>query len=895
MTSTGGPKTAGNPGNVRLRIDGVIADVPAGGSLLEALLELGFDVPHLCYDPRLAPAGACRLCNVEIVGRPGHVAACTQEPTEGLVVRTRTAELEAGRKTTLELLASRYPAEDAGGSDPLHRYFARYGVMPQGTHRFPVDETHPYIRVDMSRCIDCFRCVRICRDVEGQDVWSVQERSQALRVVPDGPSLRDSSCVSCGACVDTCPSGALEDRSVVSLGEPAAWTRSTCPYCGTGCETNVGTRDGRIVDIRPVLNSKVSKGHLCVKGRYAFAFEHSEDRLTHPMIRRGAGWERVSWPEAVRFVADSFQRIVAAHGKDSVGVLGSARATNEDNYVAQKFARVVLGTNNVDCCARVCHAPTAFALSHVLGAGASTNSFDDVELAAGFLVCGANPLENHPIVGARIRQAVRRGARLVVIDPRRTELAELAHVHLRVKPGKNVPLLHAMAFVVLEEGLFDADFVRTRVAGVDRFRALVQSYSPERVAAECGVDAAGIRAAARLYATSRPAMEFHGLGVTEHTQGVDGVRCLANLALLTGNFGKRGSGMNPLRGQNNVQGSAHMGCEPSHLTGYATLDKRADFERVWVTALPAEPGRNLMQMVEGAHRGTLRGLWAIGYDVLLTNPEAAFVEEALSRLDLLVVQDLFLNETARRFAHVVLPAASSFEKDGTFMNSERRVQRVRRAVDPPGEARADYRIVCDVAAAMGRAESFSFDTAEDVWNEVRKVWPAGAGISYRRIEHDGLQWPCPREDHPGTEVLHVDRFSIGPRAEMSLVDFMPSPEERERDDYPFVLLTGRTRYQFNAGTMTMRTPNVDLRPGDVLDISPSDAERLGLSTGDLVTVRSRYGAARLPVAITDRMRPGELFATFTTANVFINRVTSPYRDGFTDTPEYKMTAVRLER
>jgi formate dehydrogenase major subunit len=809
-------------------------------------------------------------------------------------VRTRNPELEALRRTTLELLARGYPADDSSGVDALHRYFERYGVAPSGARRVAPDVVHPHIRVDMSRCIHCLRCVRICRDLQGQDVWHVVGRGDEAHVVPDGPTLRDSSCVSCGACVDTCPSGALEDQSMYDGGEPDTWTRSTCPYCGTGCETNVGTRNGRVVTVRPALDSPVSKGHLCVKGRYAFDFIRSGDRLEHPMIRRDGNWTRASWEEAIQFVADAFRRVLDRHGPAGVGMLGSARATNEDNYVAQKFARVVLRTNNVDCCARVCHAPTAVALSDVLGTGAATNSFDDIELSSCFLVCGANPTENHPIVGARIRQQARRGAKLIVIDPRRTELADEADIHLRVRPGRNIPLLHAMAHTIIDEGLADRSFIEDRVENLPSFRTFIAGFTPEAAALECAVSPDEIRAAARLYAASSPAMTFHGLGVTEHGQGTDGVRCLANLALLTGNIGKRGAGLNPLRGQNNVQGAAHMGCEPSRVTGYAKIASARDvIEPVWGTALSLTPGLNLLQMMDAARRGVLRALWAVGYDILFTNANANETEKALGSLEFLVVQDLFMNETARRFAHVVLPAASSFEKDGTFMNSERRIQRVRRAVEPAGEARPDWQIQCDVAKAMGRKDGFCFASAEEIWEEIRKVWPLGAGITYARLEERGMQWPCPDESHPGTEVLHVGRFASGKRAALSFVRHQLSPEVLN-DDYPLLLVTGRTLNQFNAGTMTLRTKNVELRPDDLLEISPTDAQRFAVEDGAVVTVRSRHGEARLHACVTDRVRSGEVFATFHTTATFLNRVTSPHRDAETDTPEYKLTAVRIE-
>jgi formate dehydrogenase major subunit len=881
-------------------IDGQQHELAAGLTVLQALNALGVEVPQLCHDERVAPAAVCRLCLVEVEGEPHPVPACATPLSNGMAVRTHSRRLEADRRTILAMLARRHPADVSRLPEtPFLRVLRAYGVDGElGGTRDPslVDDSHPYLYADMSRCIDCYRCVRICNELQGQFVWMVLNRGDRTRIVPDsGTTLRESSCVSCGACVDTCPTNALEDKTLRSLGLPTDWTRTTCPYCGVGCEMEVGTREGGIVTVRPSLDAPVSKGHLCAKGRYAFGFLRAPDRVTAPMIREGERWREVSWSEAIGFVAGRLRGILERHGPRSVGVLGSARATNEENYVAQKLARVVLGTHNVDCCARVCHAPSAAALKAMLGTGAATNSYDDIEQARTLLVCGANVTENHPIVGARIKQAALRGANLVVIDPRRIELAEHADIHLQLRPGTNVPLLNAMAQVIMTEGLVDEAFVRERVSERDGFEAFVANWAPERAAAICGVEAALIREAARLYARERPSMSVHGLGMTEHVQGTEGVMCLVNLALLTGNLGKPGTGVNPLRGQNNVQGAAHMGCEPENLTGFVPVEEgRARFESAWDAPLPSTRGLDLMTMLDAARAGRFRALWAIGYDVLLTNPDARATREALASLELLVVQDLFLNETARDLGTVFLPVAASFEKDGTFMNAERRIQRVRRVVAPPAGAKADWEILCEVARAMGHPEGFGFQSAEEIWNEVRALWKVGAGISYARLEQGGIQWPCPSEDHPGTRVLHAEVFPIGRRASLGRIDFHPTPETTT-EDYPFLLMTGRTLYQFNAGTMTGRTLNMVLRPRDVLSVSLEDARQLGLEDGERVRIRSCHGEAVLPANLDPAMRPGELFATFHTAEAFLNRVTGPHRDRHTDTPEYKVTAVRVEK
>lgn len=900
---------------MKLCVNGRTLAVPDGSTLLQATRLAGVEVPTLCHDDRLKPAGACRLCLVRVSGVHHLVPACATPVTDGMEVETHTSEIEETRRTLLQLLAEDYPAEAVvqWPEKQFHRWLQHYQVRKNewrltngmdaadGSSTCDVrhssfhDSGHPYLNADLSRCIDCFRCVRICNEVQGQFVWHVTGPGHDASIVPDGPTLLTSSCVSCGACVDTCPTGALEDQSIRQRGVPTKWTRTTCPYCGVGCEMNVGTREGRIVQVKPVLDAPVSKGHLCVKGRYAFDFIHATDRVTEPMIREGRGWRVVSWPEAIECVAENFRRIVEETGSDSIGVLGSARGTNEENYLAQKFARVVLGTNNVDCCARVCHSPTAAGMKQTLGTGAATNSFDDIEDAATFLICGCNPTENHPIVGARIKQALLRGAKLIVIDPREIELAHHAAVHLQLRPGTNVPLLHALAHVLVTEGLADEAALRERVSDFESFRDFIAAWTPERAAIITGVPAEDIRAAARLYATQKPAMCFHGLGVTEHTQGTESVMCLVNLALLTGNFGKPGSGVNPLRGQNNVQGSAHMGCEPGNLTGFVPLDQGRDaFETAWQAPVPRAPGLNLMQMMDAAGAGRLKALWAIGYDVALTNPNTVTTKEALAKLDFVVVQDLFMNELAREFGHVFLPACSSFEKDGTFMNSERRVQRVREAMEPFGLSKPDWEIICAVAKAMGFEAQFDFHSAEEIWNEVRAVWKAGAGISYQRIEHGGLQWPCPSEDHPGTTILHTESFPHGQRAPLKRVEYAATAETTTAE-FPFLLTTGRTLYQFNAGTMTMRTPNATLRATDTLDFSATDARRLGLRDGDRVRVRSRHGAADIPVRVDSRVQPGELFATFHVVEVFLNQLTSPHRDRVVMTPEYKVVAVSVEK
>ncbi len=725
---------------IRATINGLPGEFDDGVTILRAAAQLGIDIPTLCNDDRLDAVGACRMCLVEIKGRPNQAVSCTTLLADKMEVATNSEPVETARKWNLRMLAGNYPSSafTAYPEKPFHKLAADHGLTADDFHgadALAKDDSHTYITTDMSRCINCYACVRICADVQGQFVWHVVGRGEDSEIVPDsfGP-FGDSTCVSCGACVDACPSGALEDKTVIERGFPTEWTKTTCPYCGTGCEMNVGIRDDRVVQVKPVLDAPVNYGHLCVKGRYAYDFIDADDRVTEPLIRENGEWKPVSWDEAMAYTADRLKGLIAEHGAESIAVLGSARATNEENYLAQKFTRVVLGTNNVDCCARVCHTPTAAAMKMMIGTGAMTNSFDDIEKARTIILCGANPSENHPIPGARIKQAVlKHGTKLIVVDPRKTELTKIADVHLQLRPGTNILIFNALAHAIIDEGLADPEFIAERVDEFEQFKAFVADYSPDAVAERCGVDAELIRKAARIYATDKPSMSMHGLGMTEHLQGTEGVMTIVNLALLTGNIGKSGSGVNPLRGQNNVQGSAHMGCDPGILTGSISVDAgRELFENIWQRPVPVAAGMNQLQMIDAARDGKLKALWTIGYDVLVSNANAHETEKAFANMNLVIIQDFFMNETAKRFGHVFLPATTSFEKDGTFMNGERRIQRIRKAVSPRGNSLSDLEIICDLARAMGFADDFAFESAEDVWNEIRAVWPDGYGITYER-------------------------------------------------------------------------------------------------------------------------------------------------------------------
>ncbi|GLH67946.1 formate dehydrogenase subunit alpha [Geothrix edaphica] len=882
---------------IRLRVNGRDVAARPGTMLLQACRENGIDIPTLCSDPRLKPASSCRLCEVEVAGRERSPCACATPVEEGMEVATHTPALEDFRRAMLTHLAERIPGEDPArlAGKPFRKLLDAYGVEPSGTRKPEAKQPeHPYLDVDLSWCVACGRCVRICDEVQGQNIWTFTGRGADLALAPGlSPGLRESACVSCGACADTCPTGAIEDVSRLAAGLPERWVRTTCPYCGTGCEMEVGVKGGRITEARPVFASPVSRGHLCVKGRYGWGFSDAPDRITEPLIRRNGVWEPATWDEALAAAASALQQARRAGGPSAVGVLASSRSTNEENYLTQKFARLALGTNNVDCCARVCHAPSAAGLGQTFGTGAATNSYADIERAGLLMVVGANPTENHPIVGARIRQRARAGVPLIVIDPRRTELADLATIHLAPRPGTNLPLLQAMASLILGEGLTDPAFLAARTEGLEAYAASLREWTPERVGALCGIEPEAIRRAARLYATTGPAMIFHGLGVTEQRQGTDGVAALAHLALLTGNVGIPGAGVNPLRGQNNVQGSAQMGCEPSRLTGYQKLAQSREIHaQVWGAELPEEPGLNALEMIDAAGEGRLKALLVIGYDPLLSHPGARETAENLNGLEALIVVDLFLTETAKAFGTVFLPAASPFEKEGTYMNGERRVQRVRQVVPPKGGSRTDMAILAALAERLGAGQPFRHPDAAAVWDEARQVWPAIAGISHGRLDQEGgLQWPCPAEDHPGTPVLHAGGFPGG-RAAFRPLGWTPSLEVTN-GEFPFLLNTGRSLFHFNAATMTGRTRNRELRADDELELHPDDAAELGLSAGDPVHVQSRHGAFTLRTRPTDRVRRGEPFATFHAVAAYVNLATGPGRDTVTGTPEYKVTAVNL--
>jgi formate dehydrogenase major subunit len=909
----GTPET-GSADKVALTIDGRAVMVPAGTSVMRAAALAGGSIPKLCATDNLAAFGSCRLCLVEIEGVKGTPASCTMPVAEGMVVQTQTPRLAKLRRGVMELYISDHPLDcltcSANGDCELQDQAAavglrdvRYGYAGENHLAQVVDASNPYFDFDPAKCIVCSRCVRACDEVQGTFALTLDGRGFASKVSAGqaGDDFLSSECVSCGACVQACPTATLQEKAVKAIGKPERAVVTTCAYCGVGCTFRAEMRGEQLVRMVPWKDGKANRGHSCVKGRFAWGYANHQDRITRPMIREAIDqpWREVSWDEALAFTAGRLEAIKAQYGARALGGITSSRCTNEETFLVQKLVRVGFGSNNVDTCARVCHSPTGYGLKTTFGTSAGTQDFDSVMQADVIVVMGANPTDAHPVFASRMKRRLRQGAKLIVIDPRRIDLVRSPHVeaahHLALQPGTNVAVLTAMAHVVVTEGLADEAFIRERCDWDEyqdwaRFVA-EERHSPETLEAVTRVPAETLREAARLYATGGNGAIYYGLGVTEHSQGSSTVMAIANLAMATGNIGRPGVGVNPLRGQNNVQGSCDMGSFPHELAGYRHISDvavREMFEKDWGVALDPEPGLRIPNMLDAALDGSFRAIYIQGEDILQSDPNTAHVAAGLSAMDCVIVHDLFLNETAN-YAHVFLPGSTFLEKDGTFTNAERRIQLVRKVMEP-ANGMEDWEVTQALANAMGL--DWCYTHPSQIMDEIARLTPTFAGVSFARLEEAGsLQWPV-NEAHPdGAPVMHVDGFVRG-KGRFVVTDYVPT-DEKTGPRYPLLLTTGRILSQYNVGAQTRRTANVVWHGEDVLEIHPSDAENRGLKTGDWVRLASRKGETTLRADVTTRVAPGVVYTTFHHPETQANVVTTEFSDWATNCPEYKVTAVQV--
>ncbi|MBN1234717.1 MAG: formate dehydrogenase subunit alpha [Methanotrichaceae archaeon] len=909
---------------IRLSIDDREVEVPQGATILEAARSAGSYIPALCDHPDLKPIGSCKLCIVSVKGLDYYPTACNTLAEEGMVVQTRTDELQEMRRHTLEMLLAltNHPTsclvcERRNECGDLRECMRKFPVTV-GCKYCPKDGEcelqeavqfvgleniryqisfknlpvlrEPFFDRNYNLCILCGRCVRTCQEVRGEGVLSINPDFHRNHWI--GPEcLEDSDCRFCGSCVDICPTGALYAR-FEKWQKPEKTTETICPYCGVGCRIEVGVLDNRVVKVRGKRDCLPNNGQLCVKGRFGLGFVESPERLTVPLIRKNDKLVEASWEEALRLVAEKLN----GYKGDGFAFLSSAKCSNEENYLAQKFARLVMQTNNVDHCARLCHASTVAALALAFGSGAMTNSIEELIDAGCIFIIGSNTSEQHPVIALKIKEAKRRGARIIVANPRWIDLCKIADVWLRQTPGTDVPLVLEMCRIILEEKLMDEEFISQRTEGFSEFKASLLKLSGPDASRITGVKSELIQEAARIYARGNPSSIIYSMGITQHSHGVDNIFSLANLAMMTANIGRPSSGINPLRGQNNVQGSCDMGALPNVLPAYQAVtnpDLRGKFERAWGAALPEKPGLTVVELMNAAFEGQIRAMYIMGENPVVSDPDSSHVVEALKSLEFLVVQDIFLSETAA-LADVVLPATSSLEKDGTFTNTERRVQRIRKALEPVGESMPDWMILCALAGHMGWQEQFCYDDPGQIMSEVAGLSPSYGGISFERLEGNGLQWPCPNPEHPGTGYLHKGQFTRG-LGKFNVVDYRPSMELPD-EDYPFILTTGRVLCQYHTGTMTRKVSDLNLLRGEELvEMNPQDALTLGIEDGELIEVASRRGKVRAKAMTTEKSPAGVVFMTFHFSETPTNVLTNPALDPIAKIPELKVCAVKVSK
>ncbi|MBB6520046.1 formate dehydrogenase subunit alpha [Pseudoteredinibacter isoporae] len=909
-----GTPSAATGKTVNVIIDGKPLKVEEGSSIMRAALESAIYIPKLCATDSLEAYGSCRICAVEIEGGRGTPAACTTPVTEGMVVHTQSEKLQKLRRNIMELYISDHPLDclscSANGECELQDTAAavglrevRYGFNGENHLSLEKDQSNPYFDFEPSKCIVCSRCVRACEETQGTFALTVSGRGFDSQISAAAENILASDCVSCGACVQACPTASLMEKPYAEGRNATRSVKTTCAYCGVGCGFEVDLQGQEPLRMRPDKSSQSNHGHACVKGRFAFAYVNHPDRVRSPLIRDSIedAWREASWEEAIHFAADKLKAVQAQYGRQSIGAITSSRCTNEETYLVQKLVRAAFGNNNTDTCARVCHSPTGYGLKTTLGESAGTQTFDSVLKSDLILVIGANPTDAHPVFGSLLRKRLRQGAELIVADPRHIDLLNTVHsqmpLHLPLLPGSNVALINAMAYTVISEELEDAGFIAERCQdeSYQRWRTFIADdrHSPENMASHIGVDAERIRQAARRYAKAENAAIYYGLGVTEHSQGSSMVMGIANLALATGNIGREGVGINPLRGQNNVQGSCDMGSFPHEYPGYQHVSDESvqkKFEAAWGRELDPDPGFRIPNMFDAAIAGQFKGLYCQGEDIAQSDPNTQHVEAALRSLDCLIVQDIFLNETSR-FAHVVLPGSSFLEKDGTFTNAERRINRVRKAIEPIA-GKADWQTTMALSDALGYPMDYAHPS--DIMDEIALLTPSFAGVNYDLLEEKGsIQWPCNEQNPEGTAIMHSESFPIG-QARFAITEFVPT-EEKVNRRFPLLLTTGRVLTQYNVGAQTRRTPNQTWHAEDVLEIHPFDAEQRGINDGDRLLIKSRVGETSLLARVSERMQAGVVYTTFHHPLSGANVVTTENSDWATNCPEYKVTAVQVEK
>jgi formate dehydrogenase alpha subunit len=882
-----------------------------GQTILELASENGIEIPNLCHDPRLVPTGSCRMCLVDVEGQKGPVTACTTRIEPGMVVRTETDEIRALRKTILELLFYEHRGVcttcNENGYCALQQYAYEYqiadDVFAQAKSSGPVPNYstgNEALEYELDKCIRCGRCIRICEEVQMDSALTFKKRAAGVEVTTAfDVGLNESTCELCGQCISTCPTGALYERYAKGKGQckDLVRTRTTCPYCGVGCQIdlNINPKTNQYVRATSSVGCIPNDGNLCVKGRFALEFINNSTRLTTPLIKRNGKFKEASWEEATDYIAERLTETKKRYGPDSIAGLSSAKCTNEENYVFQKFIRGAIGTNNVDHCARLCHASTVAGLARAFGSGAMTNSIDELKNAACIFIIGSNTSEAHPVIGLKIKEAVvKNGARLVVADPRRIDIARFAELYIAQKPGTDVALINAMMNVIIDENLHDADYIEERTEGFEGLADAVKDFTPEKAEKITTVPAEKIRQAARIYASAPASSIVYSMGITQHTTGTDNVLSLANLSMLTGNVGKESTGVNPLRGQNNVQGACDLGALPNVYSGYQSVEDhevRAKFEKAWSRKLSPNKGLTVVEIFHGVETGDIKAIYIMGENPALSDPNLNRTRKALKTVDFLAVQDIFLSETAQ-YADVVLPSACFAEKNGTFTNTERRVQRVRAAVPPPGRAKSDWRTICELSTKVGY--KMSYDSAGQIMDEIASLTPIYGGISFGRIDSVGLQWPCLDKEHPGTKYLHKGKFTRG-KGKFHTVPFK-APAESPGKKFSFVLTTGRQLYQFHTGTMTRKSAAVNqVSPTGYVEIHPEDAEKLGIADGDQVEVSTIRGKVSTLAKVTNNIEKSWLFMPFHFSEGPANMLTIDALDPLAKIPEYKACAAAIKK